>query len=383
MTRKMSSVSTIIIAVLFIGCGGGGGGSSSGGGGVGTLSLSLTDGPSPAYNAVYVTITEVQVHQPGTNENNQRNWYSVDMPRTPMTVNLLDLVNGVREDLGLVDLEAGAYTQMRLIIGTAPESGAINILSQAHPYANYVVDLNDVYHELKVPSGSQSGFKIVGGFDINANSTTELILDFDANRSVVVAGNSGQWLLKPTVKVKYPDEDALIEGRVTDSNGGVSGALVSAQVFTAAGPLADQVAIQASTVTDSNGYYELFVEDGMYTLVVFSPGHETRSKTVTAPPGNVVITEDIFLASRGMGTFAGTVTIAGADTEQFATLSFRQPAGSGQIEVYSVNIRNGYTYSVSLPFGDYTIVASSYLTTTGSYNSSITAGVTTTVNISL
>jgi len=134
-----------------------------------------------------VTITEVQVHQPGTNENNQRNWYSVDMPRTPMTVNLLDLVNGVREDLGLVDLEAGAYTQMRLIIGTAPESGAINILSQAHPYANYVVDLNDVYHELKVPSGSQSGFKIVGGFEINANSTTELILDFDANRSVVVA----------------------------------------------------------------------------------------------------------------------------------------------------------------------------------------------------
>ena len=96
-----------------------------------------------------------------------------------------------------------------------------------------MIDLNDVYHELKVPSGSQSGYKIVGGFDINANSTTELILDFDANRSVVVAGNSGQWLLKPTVKVKYPDEDALIEGRVTDSNGGVSGALVSAQVFTA------------------------------------------------------------------------------------------------------------------------------------------------------
>jgi hypothetical protein len=84
-----------------------------------------------------------------------------------------------------------------------------------------------------------------------------------------------------------------------------------------------------------------------------------------------------------MGTFAGTVTIAGAGSEQYATLSFRQAAGSGQIEVYSVNVRDGYTYSVSLPFGDYTIVASSYSTTTGSYTSSITAGVTTTVNISL
>jgi hypothetical protein len=301
-----------------------------------------------------------------------------------MTVNLLDLVNGVREDLGLVDLDEGAYTQMRLIIGQTPErNGAINILSQAHPHANYVIDLNDVYHELKVPSGSQSGYKIVGGFDNNAYSTTELVLDFDACRSVVVAGNSGQWLLKPTVKVKYPDQDAIIDGRVTDSNGGVSGALVSAQVLTTTGPLEDQVEIQASTVTDSNGYYELFVEDGAYTLVVFSPDHATQSKTVTVGPGAVVTIDTISLASRAMGTFTGAVTITGVDNERYATLSFRQPAGSGQIEVYSVNVRDGYTYSVSLPVGDYTIVASSYGASTKSYSNSVSAGGTTTVNIAL
>ena len=221
MTRTISCISTILIALLFIGCGSGGGGSSSGGGGVGTLSLSLSDASTDRYKAVYVTITDIQVHQPGGNENNPNSWYSVDMPASPMTVNLLDLVNGVREDLGLVDLEAGAYTQMRLIIGQTPErNGAINILSQAHPYANYVIDLNDDYHELKVPSGSQSGYKIVGGFDINANSTTELILDFDANRSVVEAGNSGQWLLKPTVKIAYLDDDSIIQGRVTGSGRG-------------------------------------------------------------------------------------------------------------------------------------------------------------------
>ena len=115
----------------------------------------------------------------------------------------------------------------------------------------------------------------------------------------------------------------------------------------------------------------------------FLPATTTQSKTVTAPPGTVVITEDIILTSRGMGTFTGTVTIAGAGSEQYATLSFRQPAGSGQIEVYSVNVRNGYTYSVSLPFGDYTIVASSYLATTVSYDRSITAGGATTVDIGL
>ena len=383
MTRTISCISTMLITLLFMGCGSGGGGSSSGGGGVGTLSLSLSDASTDRYKAVYVTITDIQVHQPGGNENNPNSWYPVDMSTSPMTVNLLDLVNGVREDLGLVDLEAGAYTQMRLIIGQTPErNGAINILSQAHPYANYVIDLSDDYHELKVPSGSQSGYKIVGGFDINANSTTELILDFDANRSVVEAGSSGQWLLKPTVKVKYPDEDALVDGRVTDSTGGVSGALVSAQVFTTTGLLEDQVAIQASTVTDSNGYYELFVEDGTYNLVVFSPNHATQSSTVTAGPGTVV-TENISLTSRGMGTFTGMVTIAGAGSEQYATLSFRQTAGSDQIEVYSINVRNGFSYSVSLPYGDYTIVASSYSATTRSYSGSVSVGGTTTVNIAL
>ena len=142
------------------------------------------------------------------------------------------------------------------------------------------------------------------------------------------------------------------------------------------------MAIQASTVTDSNGYYELFVEDGTYNLVVFSPNHETQSRTVTAGPGTVV-TGNFILTSRGMGTFTGTVTIAGASVEQYATLSFRQTAGIDQIEVYSINVRNGYSYSVSLPYGDYTIVASSYSATTTSYSGSVSVGGTTPVNIAL
>ena len=61
---------------------------------------------------------------------------------------------------------------------------------------NYVILEDDSVHELKVPSGYQSGVKIVKGFTINENGTTEIILDFDAMSSVVEAGNSGQWLLK-------------------------------------------------------------------------------------------------------------------------------------------------------------------------------------------
>lgn len=235
MNRRSAWMAMFMTVLLLAGCGGGGGGSSSGGGGIGTLSVSLADATTDRFSAVYITITEVQVHQPGTSEGDQRNWRPVRMPRTPMTVNLLDLVNGVLEELGNVQLAAGTYTQMRLIIGAAPEPGAVNILNQPHPYANYVMDRSTPpnSYELKVPSGSQSGYKVVGGFDIIANSTTELILDFDADRSVVEAGNSGQWLLKPTVKIVY--DYAIIEGLVTTTSGSTStplpGVRVSAQMF--------------------------------------------------------------------------------------------------------------------------------------------------------
>jgi hypothetical protein len=294
-----------------------------------------------------------------------------------MTVNLLHLVNGVREDLGLVDLEAGRYTQMRLIIGQTPQSGAINILSQAHPYANYVIDLNDVYHELKVPSGSQSGYKIVGGFDINANSTTELVLDFDANRSVVEAGNSGQWLLKPTVKIAYLDDDSIIQGRVSGPGGAaISGAIVSAQVYTHNAATADQVTVQASTVTDMNGDYQLFVRDGSYNLVVYAANYAPASKKVTIGPGTVNTENFPNMSGSGMGTITGSVTISTSGDEQYATLSFRTTLISGdKIEIYSINIRDTNSYSVDLPAGTYTVVATTY----GSANT-FTQSVTVTEN---
>ena len=172
--RVFCFLSAIVTIFILTACGGGGGS----GGGIGTLSLSLTDASSSDYKAVVVTIDEIQVHIKG-NGNSPNNWKSVDMPISPLTVNLLDLVNGVREDLGLVDLNARSYTQMRLIIGDTPNPDTL-------PFANYVITNTDPVeiHELKIPSGDKTGFKIVNGFTIAADQKTELILDFDACRSV-------------------------------------------------------------------------------------------------------------------------------------------------------------------------------------------------------
>ena len=394
----------IITIFILTACSGGGGGSSDG---IGTLSLSLTDASSSDYKAVVVTIDEIQVHIKG-NGNSPNNWKAVDMPISPLTINLLDLVNGVREDLGLVDLKARSYTQMRLIIGDTPNPDTL-------PFANYVITNTDPVeiHELKIPSGDKTGFKIVNGFAIAADQKTELILDFDACRSVVQAGNSGQWLLKPTVKVRNTTNYAIIEGRVTDdtpSAMGINGVLVTVQKYdgTAIDPK-DKVVVVAATLTDflkteagdeipdTEGNFSIFLEPlangEHYYLVAYTDGYIPDFLIIAElEERQTKLLEDLILSEDGSGTVAGLVTINGADnTEQYATLSFRQGVPNDEmIEIKSINGLNTYPYSVNLPSVDlpeelYTLVASTLFGfETEEYTSlTVEAGVTTTQDVEL
>jgi len=336
---------------------GGNGGSGAGtvgepGGGVGTLSLGLIDAPFQDVKAVYVTVDEVLAHEDGGR------WTTVADP--DRTVNLLELVNGVRAQLGLTQLGAGRYTQLRMIIGLAPDDG-LNLHAKKHPYANYVVDESDAYHPLKVPSGVQSGIKVVHGFTIQPGVITELVLDFDAARSVVKAGNSGKWLLKPRLKVLEIKAAALVGGLVTpvDRNG----ARVTAQVFdpSAADPR-DRVIVESGTTTDAGGLYTLFVSPDRYNLVARKAGHRTDCVTVDAARGGA-FRENFALSGIASGFVTGQVVVGGADPEVHVTLSFRQSAICRKstirqdIEVESVNVANTARYVQPLPIGSYRVVA--------------------------
>jgi hypothetical protein len=343
------------LVILAVSCGGGGGDSGgSGSTGTGTMNLSLTDASTTDYQAIYVTIKQVEVHKDGG-----AGWEVVSSPdKTDKTYNLLELVNGVREELALATLATGHYTQMRLILGDKPDD-SLNILSRKHPYANYFIDLSGKWFELKVPSGFQTGIKIVKGFEINDNQTTELVLDFDAARSIVKAGSSGQWLLKPTIKMLITKECSIIQG-----SAGQAEVLVSAQVYnSAATAKEDEVEVKAATVTDPSGNYKLFLEaPGSYTLVgykdKYAPSYKS-AKIVTAAA--TTYTENFTLDSSDMGTLIGNISISAPETEQYATISIRQDVKFGvileQIEGKSLNVAEGI-FNLSLPVGDYTAVIS-------------------------
>ncbi len=360
---------------LLSGCGSS---STDGGGGTGTVSLHLTDATINGVKAVYVTIEEVSVHKDegGT-------WKVIAEPNR--TYNLLEVVNGVRKELGIAVLETGHYTQLRMKLREQPDGG-INTLSESHPYGNYVMDNSDQYQELKIPSGYQTGVKVVCGFDINENQTTELILDFDASRSIVEAGSSENLLLKPTIKVFELDEYSVISGTVTDGENGLQGVLVSAQIFDPDPPTGDpkdRVIVQATTTTDTSGSYVIFVAPGTYSIVAYKDNYGPACAEVDALPDSSH-TQDFQLASTSTGTMLGDVTIANGSEEQHVTISFRQSTQCSSeikgIELKSINVLKDGSYNESLPEGNYVVVASTHNETTLSVGEGIKAGVDTVLN---
>jgi len=352
--RWLKTLTAVLLAGLLCGCFGDGADDLASVGDSGILILGLTDATSDQYKAVYITIDEVLAH---IDEGDDGSWVTVIRPES--THNLLELVNGFIEQLGFTDLEPGTYTQLRLYLGESPDDSK-NILDQDHPYANYIIDKDDIIHELQVPSGYQSGVKLVHEFDIVQGVTVELVLDFDALNSVVKAGASGRFLLKPVIRVIDTIDNAHIIGKASDTGSiPVERVKIAAQADDPALDPAERVTVYTSTVTNETGDYAMYLSPEDYNLVAYKQGYRPECHRITAVlDGEHEI--DFMLSVVNTGIIEGAVTLAGGADDDSATLSFRQTghcAEDREIEVESVHVAQGGDYSLALPAGQYSIVA--------------------------
>jgi anti-sigma-K factor RskA len=164
----------------------------------GTLQVRVTDAKNePVVSAINVTFDNITVHRAG--EGDEDGEWVVVAKDLNKTVDLLQL-SGMGELLGERDIEAGEYTQIRVGVVKVEVEFTVNGVTETEEV------MLEPAEDAVLPSGE---LKFIRNFEIKADDTTVIIIDFDvsADKSVVSTG-SGKWIFKPTIRldVTYQDE---------------------------------------------------------------------------------------------------------------------------------------------------------------------------------
>jgi len=233
--------------------------------GTARLQVRLTDAPGD-YQAVHVDIKGIEINS-GEGETG---WVALQSVR-PGAYDLLKLTGGLDTLLATEELPAGRISQIRLILGE-----------------NNTVKTGNQVYALKTPSAQQSGLKLKVNATLTEGITYTILLDFDAARSVVSAGNSGGFNLKPVIRSVAEAQSGAIKGSV-------SPALAAPAVFAIAGT--DTV---STAYADAAGSFLLRgVKPGTYKVVIQPKegyqDHATKNVSVTL--GNVTTLAPVALTA--------------------------------------------------------------------------------------
>jgi hypothetical protein len=311
-------------------------------------------------------VEKVRAHKSGSASDTDGGWSEIVLSPAKR-VDLLSLTNGVLEELGTTSLPAGQYSQIRLVLASNSGTGTSSV-------ANAVQPIGGTLTPLDTPSGQQSGLKLQAHFDVVAGQMADLVLDFDACKSVVKAGNSGQYNLKPVVSLMQRAGSG-IQGFVTTTLS-LSSTTVAAQQ--------NGVTVR-STAPDSTGRFSIpFLPAGTYTVVITSDGRATG--VITGVPAGTTTTSingtatAIALPVSTMANVTGTVSVtsvSGSSTVSTALTdatvhALQTLTGGPTIEVDSTPVDSVLgTYGLRLPVG--APVKASYSSGTMTFTADATA----------
>ena len=243
--------------------------------GTGQFSVALTDAPSAMFAEAIVDIGAIQL---------------IGDEGPPITLtndggvhDLLALQNGVMADLATLDIEAGTYHQLRLIVESAEVT-----LAAGFEFAD-----GTTTRVLFVPSGAETGIKVnlryadgdeeSAGVEISSGETILVVLDMDVEQNFVIQGSPDtpaeliDVLFTPLVRASVLDVAGSISGTVTYSSATPGDetefASIEAELDEATSLVLE--AMQTTMVTTTAA------ADATYTLWFVSPGTYDVSASAT------------------------------------------------------------------------------------------------------
>lgn len=243
--------------------------------GTGRLLVHITDAPFPVnlIEKATVTITKVEVRNDAESDENP----FITIFEGSKEFNLLELRNGVMEELVDVEIPAGSYNLIRIYV----EDAGIVVMDQES-------------YSVKVPSGSQTGIKmfIKPSLQVQGGLTSEVILDFNLEKSFVLKGNMDSpagvkgFNFKPVIRAVNKTTSGTIQGVVSDGDlNPIPGVVVSIML--------DEL---VTTSTEEDGSYAIpGIPEGVYSITAEHDNYTTLTiDDVEVVAGNKTV-QDIVL----------------------------------------------------------------------------------------
>lgn len=291
-------VSTVLFALA--GCGGG-----DDPPGEGRMRLSVTDAPVDDAASVVVQFSGVAFKREGDAAEVVR-----DLSPSPRQLDLLEYQEG-RAALLLdnVALPAGRYEWIRLIVD-----------NETNVRDSYIVLNTGVECELRVPSGAESGLKLNRGFELPADGSAALTIDFDLRKSIhAPPGQQGStpdcsqaYLMRPTLRVVDDANVGAIAGAI-DSALVTEECLPNVYVFSGSDITPDDLeeaaaagdvdpllvaSVAVENGSTSYGYHAAFLPPGPYTVAfTCSDDDPTEDDVLTFATPQLVTVQTNLIAS--------------------------------------------------------------------------------------
>ena len=182
----------------------------------GTLTMSVTDAPIDAadVSAAFVTFTEIKI-----------DGQTFTGFQGPKTVNLLALQNGNSLNLGSMDVAAGTYSNLELVISsTADEAG--------NAPGCYIQKTDGTKQALELSGNGAAEISLKPkDFTVNENGSTEIIMDFDLRKAIKTKNDGATFVSKGQLNSAVRAHNKAMTGEITGTIQNYSDNLGGAVVY--------------------------------------------------------------------------------------------------------------------------------------------------------